>query len=61
MKVSLVALISACAMGSSSFALLDIPPPSVPPHLAMLDIPPFVPPHHPAMLDIPPFVPPHHS
>ena len=57
MKVSLVALIAGCAVASSAFAALDIPP-IHPPHAALLDIPPIHPPHA-ALLDIPPIHPPH--
>jgi hypothetical protein len=57
MKLSLAALIAACAVASSAFAAFDIPP-VIPPHFAALDIPPVIPPHF-AALDIPPVIPPH--
>ena len=57
MKVSLIALVAGCAVASSAFAAMDIPP-ILPPHASVLDIPPILPPHARA-LDIPPILPPH--
>jgi hypothetical protein len=57
MKVSLIALVAGCAVASSAFAAMDIPP-ILPPHASALDIPPILPPHASA-LDIPPILPPH--
>jgi hypothetical protein len=57
MKVSLVALVAGCAVASSAFGGVDMPP-IVPPHARVLDMPPIVPPHA-RVLDMPPIVPPH--
>jgi len=44
MKLSLAALIAACAVASSAFGAFDLPP-IIPPHFAALDLPPIIPPH----------------
>jgi hypothetical protein len=56
MKVSLVALIAACAIASPSLAVFDNPP-ITPPRVALLDNPPITPPRV-ALLDNPPITPP---
>ncbi|MGO9933427.1 MAG: hypothetical protein ACLPV8_16675 [Steroidobacteraceae bacterium] len=59
MKVSLVALITGCAIASSGLAIFDNPPVN-PPHMASLDNPPVNPPHV-ALLDNPPVNPPRYA
>ena len=57
MKASLFALVAGCAVASSAFATMEIPPTN-PPHFKAMEIPPTNPPHV-AVMEIPPTNPPH--
>jgi hypothetical protein len=56
MKVSLIGLVTGCAIASSAFVAFDLPP-LTPPRVALADLPPLTPPRM-GLADLPPLTPP---